>query len=48
MLGVCRRTVYYWIRDGSLQTIRTQGGSQRVLQESITKRLSDSDAYLPK
>jgi excisionase family DNA binding protein len=35
MLGVCRRTVYYWIRQGRLRTIRTRGGSQRVLISSI-------------
>ena len=34
-LGVSRRTVYYWIRDGRLRTIRTRGGSQRVLCSSI-------------
>ena len=34
-LGVSRRTVYYRIREGKLQTIRTPGGSQRVLVESI-------------
>ena len=33
-LGVSRRTVYYRIRDGLLQTIRTRGGSQRVLLSS--------------
>jgi excisionase family DNA binding protein len=35
MLQVSRRTVYNWIRDGRLQTIRTLGGSQRVLLESV-------------
>jgi excisionase family DNA binding protein len=35
MLGVSRRTIYYRIRDGKLQTVRTPGGSQRVLMESI-------------
>jgi excisionase family DNA binding protein len=35
MLGVSRRTVYYRIRDGRLRTIRTLGGSQRVLIESL-------------
>ena len=41
MLGVSRRTVYYWIRQGRLRTIRTRGGSQRVLVSSIG-RLSGS------
>jgi excisionase family DNA binding protein len=35
LLGVSRRTVYYRIRAGTLRTIRTLGGSQRVLMESI-------------
>jgi len=34
-LGVSRRTVYYWISDGRLKTIRTRCGSQRVLMSSI-------------
>lgn len=35
LLGVSRRTIYYWIRGGRLRTIRTLGGSQRVLVDSI-------------
>jgi excisionase family DNA binding protein len=35
LLGVSRRTVYNRIREGRLQTIRTLGGSQRVLLESV-------------
>jgi excisionase family DNA binding protein len=35
LLGVSRRTVYYRIRDGRLRTIRTLGGSQRVLLDSV-------------
>ena len=35
LLGVSRRTVYYRIRDGRLRTIRTIGGSQRVLTDSV-------------
>ena len=35
LLGVSRRTIYNRIRDGRLQTIRTLGGSQRVLLESM-------------
>jgi excisionase family DNA binding protein len=36
LLGVSRRTIYNRIRDGRLQTIRTLGGSQRVLVDSMT------------
>lgn len=35
LLGVSRRTIYNRIREGRLQTIRTMGGSQRVLVESL-------------
>ena len=35
LLNVSRRTIYNKIRDGRLQTIRTIGGSQRVLVESL-------------
>ena len=35
MLNVSRRTVYYRIREGRLQTVRTLGGSQRVLMTSL-------------
>jgi len=36
LLGVSRRTIYNRIREGRLQTIRTLGGSQRVLLESLS------------
>lgn len=35
LLGVSRRTVYNRIKDGRLQTVRTLGGSQRVVVESL-------------
>ena len=35
LLGVSRRTIYNRIREGRLQTIRTLGGSQRVVLESM-------------
>jgi len=35
LLGVSRRTIYNRIRDGRLQTVRTLGGSQRVLLGSM-------------
>ena len=35
LLSVSRRTIYNRIRDGRLLTIRTLGGSQRVLVESL-------------
>lgn len=35
LLGVSRRTIYNRIREGRLLTIRTLGGSQRVLLDSV-------------
>jgi excisionase family DNA binding protein len=37
LLGVSRRTVYNHIKNGRLATLRTLGGSQRVLVESLPK-----------
>jgi len=46
LLGVSRRTVYNRIRDGRLQTIRTLGGSQRVLLDSVQDiRSQTADAF---
>jgi excisionase family DNA binding protein len=41
LLGVSRRTVYYRIREGRLRTVRTMGGTQRVLVESIAALLRE-------
>jgi excisionase family DNA binding protein len=41
ILGVSRRTVYNRIREGRLQTVRTIGGSQRVLVDSVQKILTE-------
>lgn len=37
LLNVSRRTIYNRIREGRLQTIRTIGGSQRVLVETLVE-----------
>lgn len=36
LLGVSRRTVYYWIKNGRLQTSRGMAGGQRVLIDSFS------------
>jgi excisionase family DNA binding protein len=46
LLQVSRRTIYNRIRDGRLVTIRTIGGSQRVLLESLHE-LGSSSQMLP-
>ena len=47
LLGVSRRTVYYRIRQGRLETMRTLSGSQRVLLVSI-ERLLRQERGLPR
>ncbi len=42
ILGVSRRTIYNRIREGRLQTVRTLGGSQRVLLDSVNEMLTAS------
>jgi excisionase family DNA binding protein len=42
-LGVSRRTVYYRISDGRLETIKTRCGSQRVLLSSIEALLRQEE-----
>lgn len=42
LLGVSRRTIYNRIREGRLQTVRTLGGSQRVLLDSVNEILAAS------
>ena len=46
LLHVSRRTIYNRIRDGRLVTIRTIGGSQRVLLDSLNE-LGASSQLLP-
>ncbi len=47
LLGVSRRTVYYWIAAGRLATVRTLGGSQRVLLTSIERVLREERGLPP-
>jgi excisionase family DNA binding protein len=47
LLGVSRRTIYNRIREGRLQTIRTIGGSQRVLLDSVGTDGRTADADRP-
>jgi excisionase family DNA binding protein len=47
LMGVSRRTVYYRIREGRLQTIRTRCGSQRVLVSSIEALMRERKPAAP-
>ncbi len=42
LLGVSRRTIYNRIREGRLVTVRTLGGSQRVLIDSVQGEFRDA------
>ena len=44
LLGVSRRTIYNRIKDGSLSTLRTRGGSQRVLLVSLQQFVLEQPA----
>jgi excisionase family DNA binding protein len=39
LLSVSRRTIYNRIREGRLRTVRTLGGSQRVLVDSLREQM---------
>ncbi len=43
---VSKRTIYNWIREGKLQTIRTLGGSQRVTDDSAQAWLLDPRRHM--
>ena len=45
LLNVSRRTIYNRIREGRLATIRTIGGSQRVLLDSLNELENSSQIY---
>jgi excisionase family DNA binding protein len=45
LLRVSRRTIYNRIRDGRLRTVRTIGGSQRVLLDSLHELGVTSPAF---
>ena len=45
LLNLSRRTIYNRIRDGRLHTVRTLGGSQRVLVESLYEAGFRSQAF---
>ena len=36
--GVCRRTIYNWMKNKKVEYIRTAGGSVRIYASSLWKR----------
>ena len=47
LLNVSRRTIYNRIREGRLRTVRTIGGSQRVLVASLHELGMNTPAFMP-
>ena len=47
LLNVSRRTIYNRIREGRLRTVRTLGGSQRVLVDSLHELETNASAFPP-
>ena len=47
LLNVSRRTIYNRIREGRLRTVRTLGGSQRVLVDSLHELGLNAPAFAP-
>ena len=47
LLGVSRRTIYNHIKNGRLATLRTLGGSQRVLVASLPQAAAMVTAVAP-
>jgi excisionase family DNA binding protein len=47
LLNVSRRTIYNRIREGRLRTVRTLGGSQRVLVDSLHELGTNASAFAP-
>ena len=45
LLNVSRRTIYNRIREGRLRTVRTLGGSQRVLVDSLHELGMNAPAF---
>jgi excisionase family DNA binding protein len=45
LLNVSRRTIYNRIREGRLRTVRTLGGSQRVLVDSLHELGTNASAF---
>ena len=37
LCGVCRRTVYNWIRQNKVETVRTPTGRIRIYEDSLLK-----------
>ena len=47
LLGVSRRTIYNHIKNGRLSTMRTLGGSQRILVASLRQAATPAVAQWP-
>lgn len=51
LVCVSRRTIYNWLNDGRLETVRTAGGSIRIYKDSLFQpadRFRRGTSNLPK
>lgn len=42
LAGVCRRTIYHWIKSGKVETIKTAGGRVRILRRTLFRQADGS------
>ena len=42
MAGVSRRTIYYWMRLGKVEYVRTAGGQVRIFADTLLRRVEES------
>lgn len=42
LAGICRRTIYTWIAEGKVETIRTASGTIRVYADTLYKKGQDA------
>jgi excisionase family DNA binding protein len=42
LVGVSRRTIYNWLRDGKIEYVRTAGGSVRIFVDTLWREPDDA------
>lgn len=48
ILGVCRNTIYNWMRDGRIGCCRTAGGQPRIYADTLTQPYVGASLPIPK
>lgn len=48
LVGVSRRTIYYWLNAGKIEYVRTAGGSVRIFVDTLWREpLGDAHRAVP-